>query len=42
MYIVNGKSETIVYLGDQSKLDINEKLKKEIDGILGQGATIFS
>jgi len=41
MYIVNGKSETIVYLGDQSKLDINEKLKKEIDGILGQGATTF-
>ncbi len=42
MHIVNGKSETIVYLGDQSKLDISNTLKKEIDGILGHGATAFS
>jgi DNA polymerase-3 subunit alpha len=42
MHIINGKSETIVYLGDQSKLDISEKLKKEIDSILGQGATTYS
>ena len=42
MHIMNGKSETIVYLGDDLRLDINERLKKEADNILGQGATIFS
>lgn len=42
MHIVNGKNEIIVYLGDQSKLDISEKLKKEIDNILGHGTTTFS
>ena len=41
MHIINGKSETIVYLGDQSRLDISDKLKKEVDGILGEGATIY-
>ena len=42
MHILNGKSETIVYLGDECRLDINERLKKEADEILGQGATIYS
>ena len=42
MHIINGKSETIVYLGDQSRLDISDKLKKEVDGILGEGTTIYS
>ena len=42
MHIINGKSETIVYLGDQSRLDINDKLKKEVDGILGEGTTTYS
>ena len=42
MHIMNGKSETIVYLGDDFHLDINDKLKKEADGILGEGATIYS
>lgn len=42
MHIMNGKSETIAYLGDDLRLDINERLKKEADNILGQGATIFS
>jgi DNA polymerase III subunit alpha len=42
MHILNGKSETIVYLGDEFRLDINDKLKKEADGILGEGATIYS
>jgi DNA polymerase-3 subunit alpha len=41
MHIINGKSETIVYLGDQSRLDINDKLKKEVDGILGEGTTTY-
>lgn len=42
MHIINGKSETIVYLGDDLRLDINDKLKKEADGILGEGSTIYS
>ncbi len=42
MHIINGKSETIVYLGDDLRLDINDKLKKEADRILGEGATIYS
>ena len=42
MHILNGKSETIIYLGDECRLDINENLKKEADNILGQGATIYS
>ncbi|HDQ04967.1 MAG TPA: DNA polymerase III subunit alpha [Deltaproteobacteria bacterium] len=41
MHIINGKSETIVYLGDDLRLDINENLKKEADRILGEGATIY-
>ncbi|KQC06239.1 MAG: DNA polymerase III subunit alpha, partial [Smithella sp. SDB] len=42
MHILNGKSETIVYLGDDFRLDINDKLRKEADSILGEGATIYS
>lgn len=42
MHILNGKSETIVYLGDDFRLDINDKLKKEADSILGEGATVYS
>ena len=41
MHILNGKSETIVYLGDQLRLDMNDKLKKEADSILGEGATTY-
>ena len=41
MHILNGKSETIIYLGDQLRLDINDKLKKEADSILGEGATTY-
>jgi len=42
VHILNGKSETVVYLGDEYRLDINDKLKREADGILGEGATIYS
>ena len=42
VHILNGKSETIIYLGDEYRLDINDKLKKEADNILGEGATIYS
>ena len=41
IHIVNKKSETIVYLGEQLRLDINDKLKREADGILGEGATTY-
>jgi DNA polymerase-3 subunit alpha len=42
VHILNGKSETVVYLGDEYRLDINDKLRKEADNILGEGATIYS
>lgn len=42
MHLLNEKSETIVYLGDECRLDINDKLKKEVDNILGQGSTVYS
>jgi len=42
MHIRNGKSESIIYLGDEFRLDINDKLKKEADNILGEGATVYS
>jgi DNA polymerase-3 subunit alpha len=42
VHILNGKSETVVYLGDEFRLEINDKLKREADNILGEGATIYS
>jgi DNA polymerase-3 subunit alpha len=41
IHIRNGKSETIVKLGDQVRLDICDRLQREADGILGEGATIY-
>jgi DNA polymerase-3 subunit alpha len=41
IHIVNGKSETIVNLGDAGRIDICERLKRETDGILGEGATVY-
>jgi DNA polymerase III subunit alpha len=41
IHIINGKSETIVYLGDDLRLDINDNMRKEADSILGQGATVY-
>ncbi len=41
IHILNGKSETIVRLGDQTRLDICDKLQREVDGILGEGSTIY-
>lgn len=41
IHIINEKSETIVYLGDESRLDINDRLKREADNILGEGATTY-
>jgi DNA polymerase-3 subunit alpha len=41
IHIVNKKSETIVHLGDAGRLDICDRLKREADGILGEGSTIY-
>lgn len=41
IHIVNEKSETIVKLGEGTKLDICDRLQREADGILGEGATIY-
>jgi DNA polymerase-3 subunit alpha len=41
IHIVNGKTETIVRLGDAGRLDICDRLKREADGILGEGSTIY-
>jgi DNA polymerase III subunit alpha len=41
IHIRNGKSETIVKLGDQIRLDICDRLRREADGILGEGATVY-
>jgi len=41
IHILNGKSETIVRLGEQTRIDICDRLKREADGILGDGATIY-
>ncbi len=41
IHILNGKSETIVRLGEQTRIDICDRLRREADGILGEGATIY-
>jgi DNA polymerase III subunit alpha len=41
IHIVNEKSETIVYLGEHLRLDINDRLRREADSILGEGATTY-
>lgn len=41
IHILNGKSETIVRLGDETRLDICDRLQREADGILGEGSTIY-
>ncbi|MFO7570067.1 MAG: DNA polymerase III subunit alpha [Smithellaceae bacterium] len=41
VHIVNGKSETIIRLGEAGRLEICDRLKREADGILGEGSTIY-
>jgi len=41
IHIINGKSETVVRLGEQTRLDICDRLQREADGILGEGATVY-
>jgi len=37
----NGRSETVICLGERLKIEISEKVKNEADNILGQGKTWF-
>jgi DNA polymerase III subunit alpha len=39
--LLDKKCETLIYLGDDMKIDISAPLKAEIDGMLGLGATNF-
>lgn len=39
--LVNDRYEMLVYLGEDNKIEISEKIKKEADRILGFGATKF-
>jgi len=41
IHILNGKSETIVRLGEQTRIDICDRLQREADGILGEGSTVY-
>lgn len=41
IHIVNGKCETVVSLGDAGRIDICDRLKREADSILGEGATLY-
>jgi len=41
IHIRNAKSETIVRLGDEHRLDICDRLQREVDEILGEGSTIY-
>ncbi len=41
IHLVNGKSETVVFLGNDSKINISPTVKKEADHILGAGSTRF-
>ena len=41
IHLLNGKCETIVRLGDRTKLNICEKLRREADAILGEGSTVY-
>ncbi len=41
IHILNGRSETVVKLGDDCRLDICDRLRREADSILGEGSTIY-
>jgi hypothetical protein len=41
LLFINDNYEMLVYLGEENKIEISEKIKKEADGILGVGATMF-
>ena len=37
--ILENQSETVVYLGDESKINISQPLKEEVERLLGPGST---
>jgi hypothetical protein len=41
IHILNGKSEIIVYLGKECRVEITEKLREDADLLLGSSATRF-
>ena len=41
IHLLNGKSETVVRLGEQTKIDICDRLQREADAILGKGSTVY-
>ncbi|PKN20683.1 MAG: DNA polymerase III subunit alpha [Deltaproteobacteria bacterium HGW-Deltaproteobacteria-6] len=41
IHILNGKSETIVRLGEENRIDICDRLQREADVILGNGSTVY-
>ena len=41
IHLLNGKSETVVRLGEQTKIDICDRLQREADAILGEGSTVY-
>ncbi len=42
IHILNGKSEVIVYLGKECRLELTDELKEEADRILGAASTRYS
>jgi DNA polymerase-3 subunit alpha len=41
IHLLNGESETVVRLGEQTKIDICDRLQREADAILGEGSTVY-
>ena len=42
IHLMNGSSETVIYLGREMRLELSSELKQSADKILGTGATSFS
>jgi len=42
IHIINGKSEVIIYLGKECRIELSEQLKEETDRIFGEGSTHFA
>ena len=41
IHLLNGKSETVVRLGEHTRIDICDRLQREADAILGEGSTVY-
>jgi hypothetical protein len=39
--LLNGRHETIIYLGENYRVELSANMKKDADRILGAGATRF-